>query len=160
MHVIIIKWWMIKLLKTISFCAISLKINQWTWLLIGWRLCCQPIRCQVWKYVLTNMGFNMEISLWPRTQEGFDLNIGIMLYVFDEWMMCVFIYLFIRFHPQITWYSSFHHRRPYNNQVTLIVQSYTNKQAVSRGKECAAVAQATIRGTLLKNDITTSQVDV
>ena len=33
-----------------------------TWLLIGWRLCCQPIRCQVWKFLLTNMDFNMEIS--------------------------------------------------------------------------------------------------
>ena len=33
-----------------------------TWLLIGWRLCCQPIRCQVWKSLLTNMDFNMEIS--------------------------------------------------------------------------------------------------
>ena len=32
------------------------------WLLIGWRLCCQPIRCQVWKSLLTNMDFNMEIS--------------------------------------------------------------------------------------------------
>ena len=33
-----------------------------TWLLIGWRLCCQPIRCQVWKSLLTNMDFNMGIS--------------------------------------------------------------------------------------------------
>ena len=33
-----------------------------TWLLIGWRLCCQPIRCQVWKSLFTNMDFNMEIS--------------------------------------------------------------------------------------------------
>ena len=33
-----------------------------TWLLIGWRLCCQPIRCQVWKPLLTNMDFNMEMS--------------------------------------------------------------------------------------------------
>ena len=33
-----------------------------TWLLIGWRLCCQPIRCQVWKSLLTIMDFNMEIS--------------------------------------------------------------------------------------------------
>ena len=30
-----------------------------TWLLIGWQLCCQPIRCQVWKSLLTNMDFNM-----------------------------------------------------------------------------------------------------
>ena len=29
MHVIIMKWWMIKLFKTISFCAISLEINHW-----------------------------------------------------------------------------------------------------------------------------------
>ena len=27
-----------------------------TWLLIGWRLCCQPIRCPVLKSLLTNMG--------------------------------------------------------------------------------------------------------
>ena len=26
-----------------------------TWLLIVWRLCHQPIRCQVWKYLLTNI---------------------------------------------------------------------------------------------------------
>ena len=32
-----------------------------TWLLIGWWLCSQSIRCQVWKSLLTNMDFNMEI---------------------------------------------------------------------------------------------------
>ena len=32
-----------------------------TWLLICWRLCCQPIRCRVGKS-LTNMDFNMEVS--------------------------------------------------------------------------------------------------
>ena len=32
-----------------------------TWLLIGRRLCCQPIRCQVWKSLLPNMDFNMKI---------------------------------------------------------------------------------------------------
>ena len=33
----------------------SMLINKdfLTWLLIGWRLCCQPIRCQVWKPLLT-----------------------------------------------------------------------------------------------------------
>ena len=36
-----------------------------TWLLIGWRLCCQPIRCQVWKSLLTNMDFNMEFFSNP-----------------------------------------------------------------------------------------------
>ena len=36
-----------------------------TLLLIGWRLCCQPIRCHVWKLLLTNMDFNMEISSYP-----------------------------------------------------------------------------------------------
>ena len=39
-----------------------------TWLLIGWRLCCQPIGCQVWKSLLTNMYFNMDISLSPGPQ--------------------------------------------------------------------------------------------
>ena len=29
-HVIIIMWWMIKLLKTISLCAVLLEINHWT----------------------------------------------------------------------------------------------------------------------------------
>ena len=33
-----------------------------TWLLVGWRLGSQPIRCQVWKYLLTNMDFNMVFS--------------------------------------------------------------------------------------------------
>ena len=34
-----------------------------TWLLIGWRLCYQPIRCQFWKSLLTNMDFIMEMEL-------------------------------------------------------------------------------------------------
>ena len=33
-----------------------------TWLLIGWRLYCQLIRCQVWKPLLTYMNFYMAIS--------------------------------------------------------------------------------------------------
>ena len=33
-----------------------------TWLLIGWQLCCQPIRCQVWKSLLINMDFDIEIT--------------------------------------------------------------------------------------------------
>ena len=33
-----------------------------TWLLIGWQLCCQTIRCQVEKSLLTNIDFNMKIS--------------------------------------------------------------------------------------------------
>ena len=43
---------------------IHIEINKYslTWLLIGWRLCCQPIRFQVWKSMLTDMYFNMEIS--------------------------------------------------------------------------------------------------
>ena len=33
-----------------------------TWrFLIGWWLCCQPIRCQAWKSLLINMDFNMDI---------------------------------------------------------------------------------------------------
>ena len=37
--------------------------NFLTWLLIGWRLCFQPIRRQVRKFLLTTMAFNMEISI-------------------------------------------------------------------------------------------------
>ena len=33
-----------------------------TWHLIGWQLCCQPIRCQVGKALLTNINFNIGIS--------------------------------------------------------------------------------------------------
>ena len=33
-----------------------------TWRLIGWRLCCQVIRCQVWTSLLANMNLNTEIS--------------------------------------------------------------------------------------------------
>ena len=29
MHIIIMKWWLVKPLKTISFCAISLESNHW-----------------------------------------------------------------------------------------------------------------------------------
>ena len=39
MHVIIMKWWMIKLFKTQSFCAISLEINQWN------IHCFTPVHC-------------------------------------------------------------------------------------------------------------------
>ena len=42
--------------------------NFLTWLLIGWQLCCQPIRCQVWKSLLTNMDFNKEMSQKSRPQ--------------------------------------------------------------------------------------------
>ena len=43
----------------------SMLINKdfLTWLLIGWRLCCQPIRCQAWKSVFTNMDFHIPRSL-------------------------------------------------------------------------------------------------
>ena len=34
-----------------------------TWLLIGWRLCCQPIRCQVWISLPINMEFDINIFL-------------------------------------------------------------------------------------------------
>ena len=30
------------------------------WLLIGWRLCCQPIRSQVWKCLLANTDFDIR----------------------------------------------------------------------------------------------------
>ena len=33
-----------------------------TWCLIGWRLCCHLVRCQILESLLTNMDFNMEIS--------------------------------------------------------------------------------------------------
>ena len=32
-------------------------------LLIGWRVCCQPIRCQVWKSVSTNMDFIKAVEI-------------------------------------------------------------------------------------------------
>ena len=32
-----------------------------TWHLIGWWLCCQPIRSHVWKFLLINMDFEIEI---------------------------------------------------------------------------------------------------
>ena len=37
MHGIILKWWMIKLFKTISFCAISLEISSPMWISLRWR---------------------------------------------------------------------------------------------------------------------------
>ena len=33
------------------------------WLLIGWWLCCHPIKCQVWKSVLADMDFNLDFFL-------------------------------------------------------------------------------------------------
>ena len=38
------------------------------WLLIGWQLCCQPIRSHVWKSFLIIMDFNMKISQQLRPQ--------------------------------------------------------------------------------------------
>ena len=40
------------------------KQGSLTGLLIGWRLCSQPIKCQVWKSLLINMDLltNMDIS--------------------------------------------------------------------------------------------------
>ena len=51
----------------------SMLINKdfLTWLLIGWQLGCRPIRCQVWKSLLTNMDFNMEISYQCRPLHNF-----------------------------------------------------------------------------------------
>ena len=42
--------------------------NFLTWLLIGWRLSRQPIRGQVWNFLLINVDFSMEISLKSRSQ--------------------------------------------------------------------------------------------
>ena len=33
-----------------------------TWYLIGWQLCCQPIRKHFRKSLLTNMDFNMDLA--------------------------------------------------------------------------------------------------
>ena len=49
--------------------------NLLTWLLIGWLLWYQPIRCQVWKYLLTNMDFNMEISKLSRSLDVYTYTI-------------------------------------------------------------------------------------
>ena len=46
--------------------AISINNGFLTWPLIGLRLCCWPIRSQIWNFMLINIGFNMEISLWYR----------------------------------------------------------------------------------------------
>ena len=48
------------------------------WLLISWRLCCQPIRSQVWKVLLINTGFNMEFpSENPVGMRRNELNLNI-----------------------------------------------------------------------------------
>ena len=52
-----------------------------TWLLIGWQLCCQPIRGYVWKFRLTSMDFNVEISYLSRTQFNIE-HISSTLYGF------------------------------------------------------------------------------
>ena len=41
-----------------------------TWLLIGWRLCCQPIRCHVWTYLLTYWGRVTHICVGKTTIIG------------------------------------------------------------------------------------------
>ena len=48
-----------------------------TWLLIGRRLSCQPIRCQVWKSLLTNMEFNMENFLVTKNPGRLVINMWI-----------------------------------------------------------------------------------
>ena len=36
-----------------------------TWPLIGWQLCCQPIRCQLWKSLLTKMDLTWKFLSNP-----------------------------------------------------------------------------------------------
>ena len=43
-----------------------------TWLLIVWRLCCQPIRCNVWKSLLTHWGRVTHICVSDLTNIGSD----------------------------------------------------------------------------------------
>ena len=51
-----------------------------TWLLIGWRFCSQPIRCQFWKFLLTNIDFNILVTrslkyvLWLAGSSGYHLK--------------------------------------------------------------------------------------
>ena len=40
--------------------SVQFNKNFQTWLLIGWQLCYQPIRCHVRKSLLTNMDFDMD----------------------------------------------------------------------------------------------------
>ena len=48
----------------VKFMLNSMLVNKdfLTWFLIGWRLCCQSIRCHFWKSLLMNIYFNMKIS--------------------------------------------------------------------------------------------------
>ena len=43
--------------------SISVDVGFLAWILIGWWLCCQPVRNQVWKSLLTYMDFNMDFSV-------------------------------------------------------------------------------------------------
>ena len=47
-----------------NFRTKSMLVNKdfLTLFLIGWQLCCQPIKCKVWNFWFKNMEFNMEIS--------------------------------------------------------------------------------------------------
>ena len=55
------------LLKNIQVIIHISSLNFLTWLLVGWRICSQPNRSQVWKTYLTNTGIKLEISKQPMS---------------------------------------------------------------------------------------------
>ena len=57
----------------VKFMLNSMLVNKdfLTWHLIGWRQCCQPIRCQVWKSLLTNMDLTWKFLSNPGPRSNF-----------------------------------------------------------------------------------------
>ena len=93
----------------------SMSVNKdfLTWLLNGWRLCCQPIRRQVWNSSLTDMGFNANFLVtkaadlhqygpcyssrnnWNNTGDEHMCRIGFQQHLskhaFVRWFQCSYI---------------------------------------------------------------------
>ena len=71
--VVVWYWGLDRSVKSILIFMLFNKDFQ-SWLLIDWRLCRQPMRSQVWKYLLTNMDFTWDHlsnrsswSIWPMS---------------------------------------------------------------------------------------------
>ena len=105
----------------------SMSVNNdfLTWLLIGWRLCCQPIRCLVWKLLFTNIhGFwfgNFLITgtsgeygikstttkhIKTGTRSSFRDIIVYIFYYFPTLVSCAFVLFWFQASIPICWLSS------------------------------------------------------
>ena len=107
MHVIIVKWWILKLFKTISFCAVSLETNHWNvhcFTLLWGRHCnmdyahlkYRNMKTGSWWYstnvTMRNIGNHKEIVNWQS------MLLKILLFVCEiNWKLTIYrqIYMLV-----------------------------------------------------------------